>query len=40
MIPMSSPAKLTDTQLGLISAASQREDRCLVAPKNVKGGAA
>ena len=37
---MSSPAKLTDTQLGLISAASQREDRCLVAPKNVKGGAA
>ena len=37
---MSSPAKLTDTQLGLLSAASQREDRCLVAPKNLKGGAA
>ena len=37
---MSSPAKLTDTQLGLLSAASQREDRCLMAPKNLKGGAA
>ena len=37
---MSSPAKLTDTQLGLLSAASQREDRCLIAPKNLKGGAA
>ncbi len=37
---MSSPAKLTDTQLALLSAASQREDRCLVAPKNLKGGAA
>ena len=37
---MSSPAKLTDTQLVLLSAASQREDRCLIAPKNLKGGAA
>ena len=37
---MSSPAKLTDTQLVILSAASQREDRCLVAPKNLKGGAA
>jgi hypothetical protein len=40
MIPMNSPAKLTDTQLVILSAASQREDRCLVAPKNLKGGAA
>jgi len=40
MMPMSSPTKLTDTQLRLLSAASQREDRCLVAPKNLKGGAA
>ena len=37
---MSSPTKLTDTQLRLLSAASQREDRCLIAPKNLKGGAA
>ena len=37
---MSSQAKLTDTQLRLLSAASQREDRCLIAPKNLKGGAA
>jgi hypothetical protein len=37
---MNSPAKLTDTQLVILSAASQREDRCLVAPKNLKGGAA
>src|SRR5664280_565325 len=37
---MSSPAKLTDTQLVILSAASQRKDRCLVAPKNLKGGAA
>ncbi len=37
---MSSPAKLTDTQLVLLSAASRREDRCLVAPKKLKGGAA
>jgi len=37
---MSSPAKLTDTQLMILSAASQREDSCLIAPKNLKGGAA
>ncbi len=37
---MNSPAKLTDTQLAILSVASQREDRCLVAPKNLKGGAA
>ena len=37
---MSSPVKLTDTQLVILSAASQREDRCLIAPKNLKGGAA
>jgi hypothetical protein len=37
---MNSPAKLTDTQLMILSAASQREDRCLIAPKNLKGGAA
>ena len=37
---MSSPAKLTDTQLVILSAASQREDCCLIAPKNLKGGAA
>ena len=36
---MSTPAKLTDTQLVILSAASQREDRCLVAPKTLKGGA-
>jgi Protein of unknown function (DUF3489) len=40
MIPMNSSAKLTDTQLVILSAASQREDRCLIAPKNLKGGAA
>ena len=32
--------KLSDAQLVLISAASQREDRCLVAPQHLKGGAA
>jgi hypothetical protein len=32
--------KLTDTQLVLLSAAAQREDRCLVAPPALKGGAA
>jgi hypothetical protein len=40
MIPMTSPAKLTDTQLALLSAASQRGDRCLIAPSTLKGGAA
>jgi hypothetical protein len=37
---MNSPARLTDTQLAILSGASQREDRCLIAPKNLKGGAA
>jgi DNA-binding MarR family transcriptional regulator len=32
--------KLSDTQLLMLSAAAQREDRCLVAPKSLKGGAA
>lgn len=32
--------KLTDAQLVILSAATQREDRCLVAPKNLRGGAA
>jgi len=37
---MGSPAKLTDTQLVILSATSQRDNRCLIAPKNLKGGAA
>jgi len=36
--PMS--IKLTDTQLVMLSAAAQRDDRCLVAPKSLRGGAA
>jgi hypothetical protein len=40
MIQMSASPKLTDTQLVILSAASQREDHCLIAPKNLKGGAA
>ena len=32
--------KLTDTQLVILSAAAQREDRCLVATPTLKGGAA
>jgi hypothetical protein len=32
--------KFTDTQLIILSAAAQREDRCLVAPPKLKGGAA
>ena len=32
--------KLTDTQIVMLSAAAQRDDRCLVAPRNLKGGAA
>ena len=32
--------KFTDTQLVLLSAAAQREDRCLVASPTLKGGAA
>jgi hypothetical protein len=31
--------KLTDTQFGILSAAAQRADRCVVAPRNLKGGA-
>jgi hypothetical protein len=31
--------KLTDTQLVLLSRASQRPDRCLELPPNLKGGA-
>ena len=36
---MSSPAKLP-TRTVILSAASQREDRCLIAPKTLKAGAA
>jgi hypothetical protein len=32
--------KLTDTQLAMLSAAAQREDRCLVVLPKLKGGAA
>ena len=32
--------KLTDTQLIMLSAAAQRDDRCLVASRNLRGGAA
>src|SRR5271155_358440 len=32
--------KLTDMQLVLLGAAAQREDRCLVAPPTLRGGAA
>jgi hypothetical protein len=31
--------KLTDTQLAMLSAAARRDDRCLVAPQNLKSGA-
>src|SRR5271157_3421019 len=37
---MSMSIKFTDTQLVLLSAAAQREDRCLVASPTLKGGAA
>jgi hypothetical protein len=40
MIPMTSPAKLSDMQLATLSAASKREDRCVIAPSMLKGGAA
>ena len=36
----SRPIKLTDTQLVILSAAAQREDRCLILPPTLKGGAA
>jgi hypothetical protein len=32
--------KLADTQLVMMSAAAQREDRCLIAPPTLRGGAA
>jgi hypothetical protein len=32
--------KLTDTRLAMLTAASLRDDRCLVLPKNLRGGAA
>jgi hypothetical protein len=35
-----SATKLTDTQLVTLSAASRREDRGIVLPPNLKGGAA
>ena len=31
--------KLTDTQIVMLSAASQRDDRCLLAPQILKGSA-
>jgi len=37
---MSSPAKLTDTQLAILSEASQRKDRCLIPPETLKAAAA
>ena len=37
---MSSPAKLTGTQRAILFEASQRKDRCLIAPKTLKTGAA
>ena len=36
---MEDPLKLTDTQLLLLSAASQRDDRALEPPPNLTGGA-
>src|SRR5271167_5058381 len=40
MIPMNSPAKLTDTQFAILSEASQRKDRCLIPPKTLKAAPA
>ena len=37
---MNSPAKLTDTQFAILSEASERKDRCLIAPKTLKAAAA
>ena len=37
---MNSPSKLTDTQFAILSEASQRKDRCLIAPKTLKAAAA
>ena len=36
---MSAPAKLTDTQRAILFEASKRKDRCLIAPKTLKGAA-
>ena len=36
-IPMS--IKLSDTQLVMLSAAAQRDDRCLTLPEKLKGAA-
>jgi hypothetical protein len=38
--PAHAALKLTDTQLVLLSAAAQRDDHCLTAAPNLKGGAA
>jgi hypothetical protein len=40
MIPMNSPAKLSDTQFAILSEASQRKDRCPIPPKTLKAAAA
>jgi hypothetical protein len=40
VIPMSSALELTEIQQLILSTASKREDRCLVLPKTLKGGAA
>ena len=37
---MNSPSKITDTQFAILSEASQRKDRCLIAPKTVKAAVA
>jgi Protein of unknown function (DUF3489) len=37
---MAMSIKLTDTQIAMLTAAAQREDRCLIAHPNLKGGAA
>ena len=37
---MEDSVKLTDTQLRLLAAASQRDDRALERPSNLTGGAA
>ncbi len=37
---MSAPSRLTDTQIMMLSAASQRGDRCIIPPTDSKGGAA
>jgi hypothetical protein len=36
---MAMSIKLTETQIVMVSAAAQREGRCLIAPANLKGGA-